>query len=101
MAITITVGRNIKGSVPMSTDLWADFREELSIAVRNTLGAPYFEGVGEGNSEQWGREDAFTIVADEPQFSDTRAKLYAELARLGRFYGQDAVAVTEGVTSFL
>ena len=100
MSITVTVGRNI-GNTPMDTAAWKSFQEEVNIAVRYTVGDVYFAGVGEGWSEDWGREDAYTVIAEPPLYSDIRDKLHAELARIGRFYGQEAVAVTEGTTRFV
>jgi hypothetical protein len=100
MAVTVTVGRNVNGS-PMDTAGWQNFNAEVLIAVRAFVGEPYFTGTGVGHSERWGDEDAFTVIAEEPQYSDVREKLDAELARVGRFYGQEAVAVTEGTTRFV
>jgi hypothetical protein len=104
MAITVTVGRNVGDSLnarPMDTAAWASFREEVRIAVQHYVGEPYFVGTGEGYSETWGREDAFTVVAAEPGYSDKRGDLHAELARVRKYYGQAAVAVTEGRTEFV
>ena len=104
MAITVTIGRNVGQSLdarPMDTSAWAVFRAEIVLAVRQAGLVVYFTGTGEGFSKEWGREDAFTVVAREPHFSDTRKRLYEELARVARYYGQEAVAVTEGTTEFV
>jgi len=104
MAIVVTVGRNVGDSLdarPMSTGEWERFRGEVLAAVEEHVGRPYFTGVGVGESPEWGTEDAYTVVAEAPQYSDIREKLHARLAEVGRYYGQEAVAVTEGRTTFV
>lgn len=104
MTTVVTVGRNVGDSLdsrPMDNAAWQSFCEEVWVAVRYTVGEPFFTGLGEGNSEQWGREDAYTVVAPEPFGSVDRDKLLVELARVGRYYGQEAVAVTFGRTEFV
>jgi hypothetical protein len=105
MAITITIGRDVthdSGLVrPMTTAAWQGFQFDLETLVRKHLGGIYFKGLGTGWSEEWGREDAFTIVAPEPLFGDTRKRLYEALRDLARTYEQEAVAVTEGTTEFV
>ncbi len=104
MAVTVTVGRNVGSgldSKPMDTRTWELFRDEVFSVVSLTVGDPFFAGVGKGWSEDWGVEDAYTVIAPEPQYSDIREKLHVALSKLGRYYGQEAVAVTEGTTQFV
>lgn len=104
MAIVVTIGRNVGdglASKPMDTDTWERFRREVQVAVERAVGPAYFAGQGRGFSEEWGTEDAFTVVAPEPGYGDIREDLLEVLARLGRYYGQEAVAVTEGNTRFV
>lgn len=104
MAVTVTIGRNVGESMdarPMSTGTWEAFREEVEEAVARNVGHPYFTGTGIGRSEQWGQEDAFTVIAAEPFYSDVREALLKDLAEVGRLYGQEAVAVTIGETIFV
>lgn len=104
MAVVVTVGRNVTGSYgtrPMDTKTWEQFQEEVKAAVERNVGNLYFAGTGVGWSEEWGTEDAFTVVAAEPWYSDVREALHADLEKVGRYYGQEAVAVTEGHTVFV
>ncbi len=96
MATTITVGRNV-GEHPMDLPTWETFQEEVFGVVHRHAGYVFFRGTGVGRSD-WGVEDAFTLVAATPEDTST---LLSELARVGRFYGQEAVAVTEGRTRFI
>lgn len=104
MATVVTVGRNIGDGLdtrPMDNASWQSFREEVRIAVRHILGDPYFIGTGEGWSEEWGHEDAFTVIGPSPFGKVEEENLLKELARVGRYYGQEAVAVTIGTTRFV
>ena len=104
MAVTVTVGRNVGSGLdsrPMDTKTWEQFREEVDAAVERNVGTLYFRGTGIGHSEDWGTEDAYTVIAAEPWYSDVREALHADLAKVGRYYGQEAVAVTEGHTVFV
>lgn len=95
--IVVTISRDVKG-VPLSTSAWKDFRAEVRAAVSNVCEDIYFVGAGTGTSTEWGSEDAFTVIASEP----LNPQLFrAALARVGRYYGQEAVAVTVGSTEFI
>jgi hypothetical protein len=100
MALTVTVGRNVREH-PMDYETWDHFREEVLHVVEKYVGRPWFTGTGHGFSEDWGHEDAFTVVAPEPFYSDIRDALEFDLAKVGRYYGQEAVAVTTGTTVFV
>jgi len=96
--VTVTVGRDVK-HIPMCTKDWADFTS----AVRSVLakqGYVYFAGVGDGTSD-WGLEDAYTVVAAAEWGAGMLARTHDELAKVGRYYGQEAVAVTIGDTAFV
>jgi hypothetical protein len=104
MSMVVTVGRNVGDSLdarPMATDTWRIFCGAVELEVTRAVGPAYFTGHGDGWSPEWGVEDAFTVVAPEPEDDDIREKLYARLAEVGRYYGQEAVAVTEGLTTFV
>lgn len=100
MTTTVTIGRDIKG-VPMPTIDWLNFREEVRIACQHSLRAIYFKGDGIGWSEEWGHEDAYTIVGEDFPDWGYVSDFYDELRRLGKHYGQEAVAVTQGGTRFI
>jgi acetylornithine deacetylase/succinyl-diaminopimelate desuccinylase-like protein len=85
----------------MDTRTWERFRAEVLAVVEKHVGQAYFEGTGVGHSEQWGDEDAYTVIAQEPWYSDMREALYNDLANVAQYYGQEAVAVTEGRTAFV
>jgi hypothetical protein len=100
MALTVTIGRNVKEK-PMHVVEWLHFQEEVQVVVEKYVGKCFFRGEGIGHSEEWGTEEAFTVVAAEPFYGDIREALLGELAKVGRYYGQEAVAVTEGRTQFV
>lgn len=106
MALTVTVGRNVKNvfgteMAPMHIVEWLGLKDEVLVTVEKYVGRAYFKGEGIGWSEEWGLEEAFTVIAREPQYGDIRRDLDEELAKVGRFYGQEAVAVTVGTTVFV
>jgi hypothetical protein len=104
MAMTVSIGRNIGDGLstrPMDTDTWERFQREVQYTVEAAVGPVYFAGTGRGWSEEWGVEDAFTLVAEEPGYGDIRDRLLDDLARSGRYFGQDAIAVTIGNTVFV
>ena len=102
--ITVSIGRNV-GTEPMSENEWFSFREAIKCAVKFTDHQILFTGDGEGIWEGQ-KEDAFTIVA--MTVADTNGKMGSDTAwlrdwagRLGRKYGQDAVAITTGETDLV
>lgn len=103
MSLTVTIGRNINSSgYPLDDSAWEDFKDAIEhVLFKVYKPATYFKGEGSGWSEQWGQEDAWTIIVSEPQYGDIRERLYVALSLCGRAYGQQAVAVTEGRTEFV
>ena len=100
MAITISIGRGVGVDDELSDSDWADYMDALEHAVWDARLTVYFRGVGLGNGE-WGAEEAYTIVAEAPQFGDERRELFDRLERIRTLYAQEAVAVTEGKTEFV
>lgn len=104
MAIVVTIGRNVGSGLdsrPMDTAGWECFRLEVKGTLEEILGNAYFWGTGKGWSEDWGLEDAYTIVLPDAFGHEEQNKVHAAMKRLGRHYGQEAVAVTIGHTSFV
>lgn len=105
-AIVVTVGRNVVG-VPMDDSTWEDFQDAIEHALYTVYNPTvYFAGTGTGYSAEWGTEEAYTVVAASPRAADFGGDAFSHalllaLARVGRSYGQEAVAVTEGPTQFV
>lgn len=93
--VYITIGRNV-GNGPMSPDRWRLFRSDVREAIRGTFGngAPM---VLEADGKGWWdgmTEDAHIFAIVVPNLSATeRAHFLRDIARIGRSYDQDAVAV--------
>jgi len=100
VAIIVTIGRNVDGE-PMPYHDWLDFQDtvlhKLFTVYEPTI---YFQGTGMGDGN-WGKEEAFTVIAEAPVRDDLREDIHKQLAYIGRLYNQEAVAVTEGPTEFL
>jgi hypothetical protein len=96
MAVVVSVGRNI-GTEPMPLAEWQSFQD----AVTNTLGSPvYFRGTGVGTYEGV-TEESFTVITASPAWPTWRMRdLKEDLSDLAARYGQKAIAVTVGPTSF-
>lgn len=102
-SMVVSIGRNVGASPhPLSDGDWLDFQDAIEHALFEVY-APhvYFRGLGEGHTEQWGREEVFTLIVQAPHYSDFRENALLALERVRRSYGQEAVAVTEGPTSFV
>lgn len=97
--VVVTIGRNVDG-VPMSPGQWQTFMQDVNDWAATAFTDVYFRGEGWGHSEQWGTEVAFTVVGAFPDWrvwSDHRDAL----DRLREQYGQEAVAVIWGTTTFV
>ena len=105
-AVVVSIGRDRTGgdgrTYPIGTAEWRTFRDEIYVTVsRFTPGdRPYFDGVGNGWSPEWGSEDTYTVIAAAPEL-EAWDNLKAELHRIADHYGQEAVAVTVGATIFV
>ena len=107
--IVVTIGQNARarlddgtlGQLPMSSDEWR--RANTAVAeVVLSAGCPiYFAGRGNGHSEEWGEEEAYTVVAGWPTSDAALAGLRYALQLLAYAYGQDAIALTTGRTEFI
>lgn len=102
---TVSIGRNVAGE-PMEDIAWQTFIFATREAVADVGGYRYFDGVGDGSSEDWGTEESYTIVfgltgAETIHAALTDSALPAKLRELADHYGQDAVALTVGATVLL
>lgn len=104
MATVVVIGRGLGDEyAQLETVRWADFRYELVRSARNAMGEDvqvYFAGSGEGWSEEWGEEDAFTLIFRDLE-PDEREQLEGDLAILADFFEQEAIAVMYGPTVFV
>ena len=114
--IVVTIGRNARarvpqpdgseasyglGQLPMSSDEWRRFRTKVVERLTYDDGIIYFAGEGTGYSPEWGEEEAYTVVVGYTDWQDwQRNELVRKLRILAVAFGQDAIAVTEGTTSF-
>ena len=96
--ITIAIGRNVDGK-PMVQHDWDRFRQRTGQAVRYYGGEVHANVTGTSLSETWGTEEAFWLAASISE--DGLADLREELAFLAKEFGQDAIAVTTGTTTFV
>jgi hypothetical protein len=105
-AVVVSVGRDrTEGdgrTHPMSASEWRTFRDEVYVTVQRFSPGdrPYFDGIGNGWSPTWGTEDTYTVIAAAPDLEGWD-RLKDELGRIGKHYGQEAVAVTVGATIFV
>lgn len=96
----ITVGRGIGQESALSDARWYKFTWEVLDLVNTLDGTTlYFDGDGEGQSEEWGAEDAYTIIFDLPDrhYGD----LYESLQTLAEEFHQEAIALTLGATTLV
>lgn len=100
MDINVFIGRNV-GELPMSDADWTLYRKRTLAALQPHVDIAV-EGVGQNTSDGWGEEDfAFFAGRIRPVVLTHVQQLRAELAELARVFGQDAIAVTIGHTSFV
>jgi len=109
--IVVTIGRNARatvagqpngvGQLPMSSDEWRRFRTRVVERLTYDEGVIYFAGEGTGYSPEWGEEKAYTVVVGYTDWQDwQRKELLRALRILAVAFGQDAIAMTEGPTTF-
>lgn len=87
---------------------WEAFKRETLQAVHSVAPVRYFTGDGHGYSEEWGYEQAMTVIVQAPDTFGlstlgnmaVRESLRIVLGDIARKYGQEAVALTYGVTTF-
>lgn len=97
----ITIGRNV-GSVPMASEVWADFVADVRHAATSTIGAPNMIIKGEGGSwEGVAEESAVFVILDASEIVTVRLALRRRLANLATTYAQDAIAVAFGTSSLV
>jgi len=101
--LVVGIGRNSytdrdAGEVaPLVDDEWRLLQTRTVELVLSAGGTVYFAGEGSGWSEQWGEEEAYTVVASVV-VTDYLRRAFAVLAVA---FGQDAIALTVGSTSFV
>jgi len=101
--LVVGIGRNSytdrdAGTVlPLGDTEWRTFQARVVELLTSAGGTVYFAGEGSGWSEQWGEEDAYTVVAGV-RVTDYLRRAFATLAVA---FGQDAIALTVGSTSFV
>jgi hypothetical protein len=79
----------------MGESAWLDFQDAVLHAVFQTYeGIIYFQGTGGGYSDEWGPEEAYTVVASDPQFGAEWKALQQRFQHIARAYHQDAIALT-------
>ncbi|MES2156053.1 MAG: hypothetical protein V4510_13045 [bacterium] len=98
MSVTVSIGRNVEGE-PMSNSDWVVFKRDLRHVFARLDLAVYFQGAGIGYSDEWGTEEAYTVVAESNVAKE--ALLNSLLYAVRYLYGQEAVAVTIGPTRFV
>ena len=106
--VTIGAGLNPEdypGEEHLSNEAWGRFRTEVAELLGRYFGAygvpTFFSGDGIGNSETWGIEDAHTWVLGEFPYYLVWNDFAADLREIASRYGQEAVAVTTGRTTFV
>jgi hypothetical protein len=73
---------------------WLDLQDAVLHAVFKTYeGVIFFQGEGSGDSEEWGPEEAFVVIASDPSFGTEWTRLKEYLSALARAYHQDAIAL--------
>lgn len=96
----ISIGRNLPTGGELELGEWLAFRADVLVSVRNLGGTLFFAGEGNGIYEGE-TETSFTVIADIPYVANHLGALRAQLAPLASAYGQDAIAVTVGATTFV
>jgi len=93
-AVVVAVGREID-AVPVGLDRWREIRDRAARAVERSGAVFTRDALGHG---EWdGRsEESVTVAGEVPAFEVARVLEAAEVLRVE--HGQEAVAVTVGVT---
>lgn len=78
----------------MSASEWAAFQRDVEYSVKRVGGTIHFSGQGVGYSDEWGFEQAFTVVAAvrPKRVQDLRVWLSVD----GWRHGQEAIGFTLG-----
>lgn len=84
-------------ALPLGETEWEGFKGKVLDLLDSAGGTVFFAGEGTGWSERWGEEDAYTVVASVV-VTDYLRRSFAVLAVA---FGQDAIALTVGTTSFV
>lgn len=99
--LQVSIGRNI-GAEPMSADLWRSFQDDARANLyahttgdERTVEFHYGTGVWDGVAE----ESAHVTIHTVRDYD--RAGLTRALAVLAHVYGQDAIALSIGVTDLI
>jgi len=109
MATVVTIGRSVDGR-PMDLVSWRRFMGETLDAVEAYTGKVYFSGEGHGIYEDEAEAsyivvaDGYTVVGEDvPMDEDASSylRLMRALARLAAKYGQESIALTEGLTQLV
>lgn len=97
ITVTVSIGRNV-GTLPMLEHDWQAFAADTTRIVRNLSSTVHFLGFGSGEYEGE-TEESYTIVATTivPSLQGMRDAL----ALLARENGQEAIAVTSGMTRYV
>lgn len=98
--VTVTIGRNVDDQ-PLWSFEWQEFRAIVGATLDNLL-APDFSASYDGRG-QWNgvSEDSTTFVASGVTTHTPRQTLVDAMAHLAKRYGQDAIAVTIGLTTLV
>ena len=96
---TATIGRNV-GTEPMSLTLWKQFEEDVQADMLTALPSDivevhYGKGVWDGVEEESAK---ITLLRHAEATPDMLDQLRNYLSENARHYGQDAIALTIGVS---
>lgn len=110
-SITVTIGRNVttshphpaRAGRPLTLTEWSDFQADVRLALGNAVvnSADIEAHYGKG---AWGgvEEDSFKVTALVSDMALVSAgALRRELASLAKEYGQDAIALTIGLSDLI
>ena len=95
--VTVSIGRNV-GNVPLSAGQWDRFRAAVAEGVNFHTSDRYVEDALSFGAWEGVEEESRTWVALLAADYDRVPELTRYLAAIARAYGQDAIAVTTGVT---
>lgn len=97
--ITVTIGRNV-GDTPMSLTLWEQFKGDVEADMLNAIPSDiverhYGRGVWDGIEEESAK---FSLLRHAKPTDAMLDELRAYLSENARHYGQDAIALTVGMS---
>lgn len=100
MTYVLSIGRNV-GNEPMSEPAWRTFKASLGDTCEAFGLSIVFKGEGEGIYEGES-EQSYTVVATGAIRSDgSPLSFSASLKILARTFRQEAIALTQGETTFV